>query len=271
MGPFPMRNWAQWGYGRHGLPGYNLMMERSLLFAFLAALLAVPSPAEAESPLALAYASASSKVQQLKEQAKLDERLLDAGENNDEAAIAHLLSHGAQAVAKDAEIDNNTPLHFAAAAGNAAIVKALFQVKLEIDARNAEGNTPLMFAAVEGSTEIVWILLNNKADVNAVNNSGAAPLCLAKNAEIARMLIERGANVRAVAKNGSTMLHCAALTGDPEVVKLFLKMKLDPDAKDSDGLTPFDLANSFPGRGGDHTDYPRVMRMLKRAMSGSRR
>jgi len=267
MGLFPMMPWAQWDYARHRGPRYNVMMGRSLLFLFfVAASAALSARVSAQTQLSAAYASARAAALSIEEQRKLNEELFTAVDRNEASKVSDLLARGAQAGAKDNDADDNTPLHTAAANGSVEAVKALFAVKLDIDARNSEGNTPLMYAAFAGSTEIVRILLNNKADVHAANMFGATALSLSRNYEIARMLIERGADFRAVAPNGWTMLHCAALAGDPQTIQLFLDLGLDPNAKAATGETPYDLAKSSLGSGGDDENYRRIMEMLGRAM-----
>ena len=55
--------------------------------------------------------------------------------------------------------DQNTPLHLAAKAGNAAIVKRLLKYDADINKRNAEGKTPLHCAADSGDLETIRILV----------------------------------------------------------------------------------------------------------------
>ena len=64
---------------------------------------------------------------------------------------------------------------------------------------------------------------------------------------LARLLIERGANVNVVDKNGMTPLLWAANIdfGDSAMVELLLNAGASPDARNRDGLTPLELAKKY--------------------------
>ena len=51
-------------------------------------------------------------------------------------------------------------------------------------------------------------------------------------------LIEKGANVKQKVKDGSTLLHAAALGGDPKIIRYLIKKGFDVNAKGTDGMTP---------------------------------
>mmetsp|Transcript_17121 Transcript_17121/g.23736 ORF Transcript_17121/g.23736 Transcript_17121/m.23736 type:complete len:379 (+) Transcript_17121:518-1654(+) len=94
--------------------------------------------------------------------------------------------------------------------------------------------TPLMIAIFQECLESVKVLVANKADVNArvkkkrinsENWDGGTPLLFAtkkKNVEIARHLIENGANVDASKDNLATPLICAAFDDDTPMIELLL-------------------------------------------------
>ncbi len=60
--------------------------------------------------------------------------------------------------------------------------------------------------------------------------------------EVARLLLERGADVNAKNKHGFTPLHFAAGIGHTDVAKLLLEHGADVNAKDEHGRTPADIA-----------------------------
>ena len=60
--------------------------------------------------------------------------------------------------------------------------------------------------------------------------------------EVARFLLERGANVNAKSQDGATGLHIAAQKDNLELVKLLLANKADINAVDSKHRTPMDRA-----------------------------
>lgn len=87
-------------------------------------------------------------------------------------AISYMAGYGAPAMLELAlsfegvdpnipDNEGNTPLHFAAQAGQADCLNILLQrcPEIEVDARNASGFTPLMKAALQGRTKCAKILL----------------------------------------------------------------------------------------------------------------
>ncbi len=94
------------------------------------------------------------------------------------------------------------------------------------------GNTPLMFAARAGNLVSARHLINAGADVNAVNAFGTGVLILAAhggNSELVRLLIESGADVNADS-SGHTALHAAVLRGDLAAVNVLLDAGADLEA-----------------------------------------
>ena len=59
------------------------------------------------------------------------------------------------------------------------------------------------------------------------------------NAEITRLLLEKGADIQGKNGDGSSPLHNAVFIGSPEVVKLLLEKGANPQAKDDAGRIPF--------------------------------
>ena len=146
------------------------------------------------------------------------------------AAAAFLLCGavvGAADMAKDANPDGTTPLHWAAHEGDVAKVDALIKAGADVNARNRFGSTPLYEAALEGNTEIIRKLLKAKADPNAANLGGMTVLMIiarTSNAEAAELLVKAGANVNAKEPTrGQTALIMAAAQSQPEVVRVLVK------------------------------------------------
>jgi ankyrin repeat protein len=69
-----------------------------------------------------------------------------------------------------------TPLHYAAAAGQAEAVELLIENKANINALDEDEETPLYLAAVNGSIDTISMLLGKNADMNSGKNpiKGAA-------------------------------------------------------------------------------------------------
>ena len=113
---------------------------------------------------------------------------------------------------------------------------------------SADGWTPLHLAVFFGRINIVQLLLNKGADINAPskNDQQVMPLHSAltnpRNAAVAELLIERGADLHARQFEGYTPLHYAAANGLERIVKTLVARSVDLSAKEMGGKTAYDLA-----------------------------
>ncbi|HKP05146.1 MAG TPA: ankyrin repeat domain-containing protein [Chthoniobacterales bacterium] len=127
-------------------------------------------------------------------------------------AIQVLLRAGADVNGRDA--DGKTALIVAGYHNyeGLPIVKVLVEAGADLDAQDSNGSTALLLAI--GQTEkIDAYLIEHGADVNLATHEGFTPLMRAaeKGAfEIARALIDRGADGKARMKDGMTAVHFAA-------------------------------------------------------------
>ncbi|KAI0281936.1 ankyrin repeat protein, partial [Russula aff. rugulosa BPL654] len=109
----------------------------------------------------------------------------------------------------------NTPLH-SAACRDLEMVEVLLEYGVDVNAQNSYCRTPLSFAAGAGRRS------------KYTDSSGFTPLHDASedgNIEIARVLLEHGANVEVKDNEGRTPLDIASgvLRGQHEIVKLLLE------------------------------------------------
>jgi ankyrin repeat protein len=116
-----------------------------------------------------------------------------------------------------------------------------------INSHSHDGFTPLGLAVFFGQPKAVKTLLDAGADVNLASRESmkVTPLASASAArqlEIARVLIEHGADVNARAASDFTPLHESAASGKTDFAQLLLEHGADPNAKASDGKTPLDYA-----------------------------
>jgi ankyrin repeat protein len=143
-------------------------------------------------------------------------------------------------MAPGADPDGTTPLHWAAHDGDIAKVDALLHAHASVNARNRFGSTPLYEAALEGNTAIIKTLLKAKADPNVANEGGMTALMIVArtpNVEAAQALIKAGANVNAVEPSrGQTALIFAAAQSQPEIVRVLMKAKADPEIRSKSNL-----------------------------------
>lgn len=116
-------------------------------------------------------------------------------------------------------------------------------------ARYPDTFTPLHFAAFFAQPEAARLLLDRGAEVDAVAEgfSRVTPLhsaAAAGQTSIAALLLERGADPNAAQEGGFTPLHAAAQNGDAELVRMLLERGADAAAATDDGRTARDLAAS---------------------------
>jgi adenosylhomocysteine nucleosidase len=129
-------------------------------------------------------------------------------------------------------------------------------------ARSADGFTALHLAAYFGKAEIARILLEAGAAVDAVadNEIRVRPLhsaAASRHFEVCRLLVAAGADVNAREAGGFAPLHAAAKNGDPELVELLLSAQADPSATTDAGDTPAATAEAA-----GHVDVARRLRQV---------
>jgi len=110
------------------------------------------------------------------------------------------------------------------------------------NSRSKDGFTALHFACFFGQPDAARLLIENGAAVDAVatNPTQVMPLHSAassRNLEAARLLLERGAPVNARQQAGWVPIHAAAQNGDHPMVELLLQHGADPKLVNDQGKT----------------------------------
>jgi len=136
----------------------------------------------------------------------------------------------------------------AAAAGLTDVVSELLEESPELlNAFSEHGFTPLGMATHFGNVEIVRYLLLKGADANLPSQNGyhVYPIHAAVGSnfeEIAKMLVEAGAEVNVFQASRMTPLHTAAQNGNVELLILLLENGAQVEIKNDFGKTAADLA-----------------------------
>lgn len=116
----------------------------------------------------------------------------------------------------------DSALTLAALKGDRPMVEAL----LAAGARtNKPGWTPLGYAASEGHQDIARLLLDRGADVNAASDNGTTPLMMAARAgkvEMVKLLLARGADANRKSESRGTALGYALDAGHTEIAELLI-------------------------------------------------
>lgn len=118
-----------------------------------------------------------------------------------------------------------------------------------IDRADPQGWTALMHGTWKGSSSVVGTLLSNGASVAFADDEGCTALILSvqrHHLTITKMLLEAGADTEAKttsdSSNGSTSLHLAVKSRQPEAIRALIEAGANPNSRSSDGTTPLLLA-----------------------------
>lgn len=141
----------------------------------------------------------------------------------DVAKAEKLLEHGAQMKSDD--------LFAALGKDNPEMVRWLLSQGADANARDSYQHSVLSKAATWGATACVKLLIEAGADVRAEDHVQSQPISHASTPEIARMLVEAGADINFISGEGYTLLKYSAEGVRPEMVRALLDMGADTDAE----------------------------------------
>ena len=139
---------------------------------------------------------------------------------------------------------------------------------MDPNVQQKDWETPLHFACFRGKPEIARLLLDHGAQVNAKNYQGEIPLHLMSRGEydspdegarVAKLLLERGTDINAQDELGWTPLHSASYHGRHEISQFLLLCGAKVELENCLGETALHLVQE--GRYGTHNGV-RVAQLL---------
>ena len=139
-----------------------------------------------------------------------------------------------------------TPLSLACDNGAAAMVSLLLDTGADPDLARTTGETPLMTCARTGDVDAVRALLSHGTDPNAAeswHDQTALMWAVGEgHTQVARVLVDYGADVQARSKAGFTAMLIAARVDDLGPAELLIDLGADVNGAATDGTTPLMVA-----------------------------
>jgi ankyrin repeat protein len=131
----------------------------------------------------------------------------------------------------------DTRLADAAMRGDKASVRSLLKQKVDVNVPQGDGATALHWAAFQDDVEMAQLLLDAGANVKAATREGAiTPLfmaCTNGSTAMVERLLKSGADANSTKSNGTTALMIAAASGSAAAVQVLLDHGADLKAKES--------------------------------------
>ena len=154
--------------------------------------------------------------------------------------ITKALEHGypIEGVLNFLDEENSSPLHAAVDAGHLEVVKVLLKYGASPVCHNGDQLPPLHLACYQGRVEIVKAMVEKHGPgiLHSTTSDGSTPLHWAAHsihgACINRYLIQEGAPLNTVNREGRTALHNAIIFGSTTAIQELLKAGADAFAKD---------------------------------------
>ena len=111
----------------------------------------------------------------------------------------------------------------------------------EFDHQDYTFSTTVIEASEKGYLEVAKCLIDRGADVNKADNGGQTPLCWASrngHLEVVHALLDAKAEVNKATNDGRNPLHSASSRGRLEVVRVLLDAKAEVNKATNDGRNP---------------------------------
>ncbi|NWH57021.1 ANRA2 protein, partial [Geococcyx californianus] len=162
---------------------------------------------------------------------------------------------------------NSLSVHQLAAQGEMLyLATRIEQAENVINHKDEEGFTPLMWAAAHGQIAVVEFLLQNGADPQILGKGRESALSLACSkgyTDIVKMLLDCGVDVNEYDWNGGTPLLYAVHGNHVKCVKILLESGADPTIETDAGYNSMDLAVALGYRSVQQVIESHLLRLLQ--------
>ena len=180
------------------------------------------------------------------------------------------------------DADGMTPLQHAVMRNHVPTVKVLLERGADIEKKNKEGYSPLALALAEAKFEVAKVLLDAGAHIDTIAGpEELTPLMIASSQvlpgegaiflpgstrpiDLARELMQKGANVNAQSKSGVTALMIAAARNVAPMIGLLVQSGAKTDLKNAQGKTAAEVAELNGSEAA-----AKAIRLLSKATEGS--
>lgn len=130
--------------------------------------------------------------------------------------------------------------------GRTGIVRVMLDLqKAEVDARNSDNETALILALKNEQPETAKLLVDRGANIKVVDSSGKTPLALSiglGNAGLVQSLLEKGADPNIIDNEGKSPLLLAVMKANIDIIKVLLAKGANPNLRTSSGMSPLKSA-----------------------------
>lgn len=146
--------------------------------------------------------------------------------------------------------DGDTPLHVAIKNTQQPVFERLLELGADPVRGGAGGITPLQAAIMADHEDMVTLTIKTLVereiplDMHRDNNGWSALhyAAIRDSADFATLLVDAGANLESLTKDGDTALLIAAVSGQTDVLSFLLARGADMMARNANGQTAFDVA-----------------------------